>query len=95
MSPELSFAVALPPDVAAPPPAARGGGVRWPDGVYRAPGECPDEGVGHEASDIGTQRSEPHRLTPPNRARVALPAALALAAAALAALALARRRRRR
>jgi hypothetical protein len=91
MRAELSFAVALPTDVPAPPPGL-GGGVRWPDGVYRAPGECPDEGVGHEASDIRTERNEPRPLTQPIRARIALPAALALGAAALA-LALRRRRR--
>jgi hypothetical protein len=91
MRAELSFAVALPTDVPAPPPGL-GGGVRWPDGVYRAPGECPDEGVGHEASDIRTERNEPRPLTQPIRARIALPAALALGAAALA-LVLRRRRR--
>ncbi|HEY6777876.1 MAG TPA: hypothetical protein VI122_15320 [Thermoleophilaceae bacterium] len=76
----IEFASALPPDVPAPP-AARGGGVRWPDGVVRAPGELPDGGVQHE--------------TFPYRARLktlALAAGLALSAVALA---LVRRRRRR
>jgi len=90
----VDFAVALPPDVPEPP-AGRPGGVRWPDGTYRAPGECPDEGVGHEASDIRTERNEPHPLTPPNRARVVLPGSLALGVAALVARALVQRRRRR
>jgi hypothetical protein len=89
--PEIRFAAPLPSDVPAPP-AGLAGGVRWPDGVYRPPGERPDGGVQHEASGIRTQRNEPHPLTPPNRARVALPAALALSVAALA-LVLRRRRR--
>lgn len=91
MSPELSFAVALPPDVPAPP-AARAGGVRWPDGVYRRPGELPDGGVQHKTGHIVPQRMEPHPLTQPNRARLVLPAALAVGVAALV---LARRRGRR
>jgi hypothetical protein len=90
--PEIRFAAPLPPDVPEPP-AGLGGGVRWPDGVYRPPGERPDGGVGDKASDIRTERVEPHPLTQPNRARRALPAALALGAATLAAWAIRRRRR--
>jgi hypothetical protein len=87
---DLRFAAPLPPDVPAPP-AGLGGRVRWPDGVYRAPGERPDGGVGDKASDMRTERNEPHPLTQPNRARRALQATLALSAAAVAALALFRR----
>lgn len=91
MRAELSFAVALPTDVPAPPPGL-GGGVRWPDGVYRAPGDRPGGGVQHKTGHIVPKRDEPHPLTQPNRARMALPAALALGAAALA-FVLRRRRR--
>lgn len=91
MRAELSFAVALPTDVPAPPPGL-GGGVRWPDGVYRAPGDRPGGGVQHKTGHIVPKRDEPHPLTQPNWARMALPAALALGAAALA-FVLRRRRR--
>jgi hypothetical protein len=90
--PEIRFAAPLPPDVPAPP-AGLGGWVRWPDGVYRPPGERPDGGVGYETGHSGRKRNEPHPLTQPHRARVALPASLALGAATLAAWAFRRRRR--
>ena len=93
MSREIRFAAPLPPDVPAPP-AGLGGGVRWPDGVYRPPGERPEGGVGHETGQIVRKRNEPHPLTQPHRARVALSAALALSAATLAAWAIRRRRQR-
>jgi hypothetical protein len=65
VSSEIRFAAPLPPDVPVPP-AALGGGVRWPDGVVRPPGERPGRGVPHETSNIGTQRQEP---PPPYRAQ--------------------------
>jgi hypothetical protein len=80
---ELSFAVGLPPGVPEPP-AAQAGGVRWPEGVYRASGERPDRGVRYEASDIGTERDKPPSPYPAESGAMALPAAFALGAAALA-----------
>jgi len=92
--PGIPFSAPLPPDAPAPP-AGLGGGVRWPDGVYRPPGERPEGGVQHKGQPMVDQGDEPHPLTQPNRARAALPAAIALSAAALAALAIIRRRSRR
>jgi hypothetical protein len=95
--PGIPFSAPLPPDAPAPP-AGLGGGVRWPDGVYRPPGERPEGGVQHKGQPMVDQRDEPHPLTQPNRARAARRAAIALSAAALAALAalaIIRRRSRR
>ena len=92
MSREIRFAAPLPPDVPAPP-AGLGGWVRWPDGVYRPPGERPDGGVGHESQLMVDQRNEPPAPYPARSARRALPAALALGAATLAAWAIRRRGR--
>lgn len=92
--PGIPFSAPLPPDAPAPP-AGLGGGVRWPDGVYRPPGERPEGGVQHKGQPMVDQSDEPHPLTPPNRARAARRAAIALSAAALAALAIIRRRSRR
>jgi hypothetical protein len=91
---ETRFAAPLPPDVPEPP-AGLGGGVRWPDGVYRPPGERSHGGVQHEAGHIVPKRDEPPSPYPAQFARPALPAALALGVAALAALAIVRQRRRR
>jgi hypothetical protein len=91
---EIPLAAPLPPDVPAPP-AGLGGWVRWPDGVYRPPGERPDGGVQHKAGHIVPKREEPPSPYPAQVARHALPAALALGVAALAALAIVRRRSRR
>jgi hypothetical protein len=92
--PGIPFSAPLPPDAPAPP-AGLGGGVRWPDGVYRPPGERPEGGVQHKGQPMVDQRDEPHPLTHPNLVRAALRAAIALSAAALAALAIIRRRSRR
>jgi hypothetical protein len=91
---EIRFAAPLPPDVPAPP-ARLGDGVRWPDGVYRPPGERPDGGVRYESQPMVDQRNEPPSHYPAHLARRAVPAALALSVAALAGLTVALRRRRR
>jgi hypothetical protein len=91
---EIRFAAPLPPDAPAPP-AGLGGGVRWPDGVVRPPGERPEGGVQHKSQPMVDQCDEPLSPCPAQSARYALRAAIALSAAALAALAIIRRRSRR
>jgi hypothetical protein len=91
--PSIPFSAPLPPDAPAPP-AGLGAGVRWPDGVYRPPGERPEGGVQHKGQPMVDQRDEPHPPIEPNRARAAI-ALSAAALAALAALAIIRRRSRR
>jgi hypothetical protein len=83
----IEFASALPPDVPAPP-AARGGGVRWPDGVVRPPGELPPSAP--SVLDLGAAEGNAVFAI----ARRLLPVTLAVGGIALAAVAAARRRRR-
>jgi uncharacterized protein len=95
----IPLAAPLPPDVPPPPPAA-GGGVRWPDGVLRPPGELPGgaapppveapAGPAPELLDLGVAGREAVLVI----ARRALSVAVALGAAALALEAVRRRRRR-
>jgi hypothetical protein len=85
-APRVAFAVALPPDVPAPP-AAPEGGVRWPDGVVRPPGERPP------AADVPDPSAAGHGAGLTGRWRTLI-AAVALGAAALGFYAVRRRRRR-
>jgi hypothetical protein len=82
----IEFAAALPSDVPQPP-AARGGGVRWPDGVVRPPGELPPSAP----SVLDVERAERNAVFA--LARRLLPVTLAAGGVALAAVAAARRRR--
>jgi carbon monoxide dehydrogenase subunit G len=84
----VALASALPPDVPAPPPG--GGGVRWPDGVMRAPGELPQrvEPPAPEVLDLGEAGREAIFAL----ARRALPTTLAVGVVLVA---VAHRRRRR
>jgi hypothetical protein len=82
----VEFASALPPDVPEPP-AARGGGVRWPDGVVRPPGQLPQT----RPTVLDLDRGE--RNAASAIARRLLPVTLAVAGVALAAWAAKRLRR--
>jgi hypothetical protein len=84
-APRLAFAGALPPDVPVPP-AEPEGGVRWPDGVVRPPGERPP------AADVPDATAAGHGAGLTGRRRMLI-AAVALGAAALAFQAVRRRRR--
>jgi carbon monoxide dehydrogenase subunit G len=93
------LAAALPSDVPPPPPAPEGG-VRWPDGVLRPPGELPGGAAppvvepsarpSPEVLDLGVAGREAVLVV----GRRALTVAVALGAAALAVEAVRRRRRR-
>jgi uncharacterized protein len=94
----IPLAAALPSDVPPPPPAPEGG-VRWPDGVLRPPGELPG-GVAPpvvepparpspEVLDLGVAGREAVLVV----GRRALTVAVALGVAALALEAVRRRRR--
>lgn len=95
----IPLAAALPSDVPPPPPAQEGG-VRWPDGVLRPPGELPGGAAppvvepsarpSPEVLDLGVAGREAVLVV----ARRALTVAVALGAAALALEAVRRRRRR-
>jgi uncharacterized protein len=94
----IPLAAALPSDVPPPPPAPEGG-VRWPDGVLRPPGELPGGAAppvvepparpSPEVLDLGVAGREAVLVV----GRRALTVAVALGAAALALEAVRRRRR--
>ena len=95
----IPLAAALPPDVPPSPPAPEGG-VRWPDGILRPPGELPGGATrpvvepparpAPEVLDLGVAGREAVLVI----GRRALTVAVALGAAALAVEAVRRRRRR-
>ena len=95
----IPLAAALPPDVPPPPPAPEGG-VRWPDGILRPPGELPGGAARPaveprarptpEVLDLGVAGREAVLVI----GRRALTVAVALGAVALAVEAVRRRRRR-
>lgn len=95
----IPLAAALPPDLPPPPPAPQGG-VRWPDGILRPPGELPGGATrpvveplarpAPEVLDLGVAGREALLVV----GRRALTVAVALGAAALAVEAVRRRRRR-
>lgn len=95
----IPLAAALPPDLPPPPPAPEGG-VRWPDGILRPPGELPGGAArtavapparpAPEVLDLGVAGREAVLVI----GRRALTVAVALGAAALAVEATRRRRRR-
>jgi uncharacterized protein len=94
----IPLTAALPSDVPPPPPAPEGG-VRWPDGVLRPPGELPGRAAppvfepparpSPEVLDLGVAGREAVLVV----GRRALTVAVALGAAALALSAIRRRRR--
>jgi uncharacterized protein len=95
----IPLAAALPPDVPAPPPAPEGG-VRWPDGILRPPGELPGGATRPVVEPPARPAPEMLDLSVAGREAVlvigrrALTVAVALGAAALAVEAVRRRRRR-